>query len=166
MQKAPSLSFFWKLIIAIVICELTGVMSSFLSMTHMYPWFSQLQKPSWNPPASIFAPVWTTLYLMMGISLALVWKTEKQSDNQKEKLSAMLIFASQLFLNFWWSIAFFRFHSPPLAFGIIVMMLLLILITILKFSPFSKVASWLLIPYISWVSFATVLNYTIWQMNV
>lgn len=152
----------WKLIIAIAICELTGILSSILSSTFNNPWFNDLDKPSWNPPASIFGPVWTILYLLMGLSLWLVWKSNKPAN---EKEVAIIFFVIQLFLNFWWSLLFFKFHSPELALIDIVLLLIMILITTIHFFPISRAASFILIPYICWVAFATVLNASILLLN-
>jgi tryptophan-rich sensory protein len=149
-------------VIAVVICEATGILSGLISQTYMNPWFDTLNKPSWNPPGYIFGPVWTFLYLLMGTALWLVWKSD--APEQKKK-NAELIFALQLFLNFWWSILFFRFHSPAFAFMEIILLLATIFITIFRFAPISRTAAWLMVPYISWVSFASILNYTIWMMN-
>ncbi len=157
-----SISPFWKIVIAILICEATGIVSGLISQADMNPWFDTLNKPSWNPPGAVFAPVWTTLYLLMGISLGLVWKS---SAPEPEKKAAEYLFAAQLFLNFWWSIVFFKFHSLGGAFLIIVLMIITIIWTIFKFAPISRAASWLLVPYISWVCFASILNYTIWSLN-
>jgi len=98
----------------------------------------------------------------MGISLWLIWKSNTPAP---QKINLIILFALQLFLNFWWSIIFFKFHSPSLALLNIILMLILILLTIINFSKFSKAAAWLLVPYIAWVSFATILNYTIWILN-
>lgn len=110
----------------------------------------------------LFGPVWTILYLLMAISLWLVWKS---NSDETRKLEAMLFFAFQLFLNFWWSILFFKFHSPIAAFNEIILMIVLILITIFRFSKISTTAAWLLVPYISWVCFAAFLNYNLWKLN-
>ena len=152
----------WKLFIAILICEGTGIISGLIANTGMNPWFETLNKPSWNPPAYLFAPVWTMLYLLMGISLWLIWKSNTPAP---QKINLIILFALQLFLNFWWSIFFFKFHSPALALLNIILMLILILLTIINFSKISKPAAWLLVPHIAWVSFATILNYTIWILN-
>lgn len=157
-----TISDFWKLITAIAICEGTGILSGFLANAGMNPWFDSINKPSWNPPSWVFAPVWATLYLLMGISLWLIWK---MNADQSVKLKALLFFAAQLFLNFWWSIIFFKFHSPALAFLDIVLLIIFILITIFKFAELSRLAAWLLVPYIAWVSFASILNYAIWSLN-
>ena len=162
MNSDKIISSTWKLFIAILICEGTGIISGLIANTGMNPWFDTLNKPWWNPPAYLFAPVWTLLYLLMGISLWLIWKSNTPAP---QKINLIILFALQLFLNFWWSIIFFKFHSPSLALLNIILMLILILLTIINFSKFSKAAAWLLVPYIAWVSFATILNYTIWILN-
>ncbi len=162
MIASDKTSSFWKLIIAIVICETTGIISGLISQVGMDRWFMTIDKPSWNPPAYLFGPVWTSLYLLMGISLWLIWDSNVLP---KIKTKAIAIFSLQLFLNFCWSIIFFRFHSPVLALIDIILMVITIVITIILFNPISRVASWLLIPYLFWVCFATFLNYAIWSLN-
>ena len=162
-NKINDLSPSWKFIIAIFICQAVGIVSGLLTRDEMTTWFSNLQKPSWNPPASIFGPVWTILYLLMGISLALIWTSNAP---ETQKLRAELTFALQLFLNFMWSILFFKCHSPLFALIDIFLMLIVILMTIGRFARISKLAAWLLIPYLAWVCFATVLNYKIWMLNL
>ncbi|MBK7443265.1 MAG: tryptophan-rich sensory protein [Bacteroidetes bacterium] len=152
----------WKFIIAIILCESVGIISGLLASANNNPWFDALNKPTWNPPAYLFGPVWTTLYLLMGISLGIIWNNNSTEPNKRK---AYFLFALQLFLNFWWSIIFFHFHSPAFALLDIIIMVVIIIITIFTFSSFSKLAAWLLVPYISWVSFATILNFTIWNLN-
>ena len=118
IQAIDRLSPFWKWIIAVALCEATGIVSALLSQTYMNVWFDNLNKPSWNPPDYVFGPVWTFLYLLMGTALWLVWKSDAP---EPEKKNAEWMFACQLFLNFWWSILFFRFHSPGLAFAEIIL---------------------------------------------
>lgn len=162
MVEKNTLSSFWKLVIAIFICEATGIVSGLLSQSDLNTWFSTLHKPTWNPPGYLFGPVWTLLYLLMGISLWLIWKSDAP---EPKKTKAQLVFALQLFLNFWWSILFFNLHSPAWAFFNIIFMIVTILITIFLFASISRKAAWLLVPYISWVCFAAILNYSIWKMN-
>ncbi len=157
-----SLSSSWKLVFSVLICEITGIVSGLLAGVGSNVWFESLTKPSWNPPDSVFGPVWTLLYLMMGISLWIIWK---HPTHALEKRNAIRLFAIQLFLNFCWSIIFFRFHSIGLALVDIVLLLVAITLTIVSFSRISKQAAWLLVPYISWVSFATILNYSLWVLN-
>ena len=162
MIKINSIPSGWKLLISILICQLTGIISGLLSDVGNNAWFNSLNKPTWNPPDYIFGPVWTFLYLLIGVALWLIWKSSVQETRKK---NAECLFATQLFLNFWWSILFFKFHSPMWAFIDIVLMILLIIITIFKFASISKPAAWLLVPYISWVCFAAILNYTIYSIN-
>ena len=98
IQAIDRLSPFWKWIIAVALCEATGIVSALLSQTYMNVWFDNLNKPSWNPPDYVFGPVWTFLYLLMGTALWLVWKSDAP---EPEKKNAEWMFACQLFLNFW-----------------------------------------------------------------
>ena len=151
-----------KLIISIVIPVAVGATAGFFTATGIDSWYQTINKPSWNPPSWIFAPVWTTLYVMMGIALYLVWKSDSSDILKKTAIS---LFAVQLILNFFWSFIFFNQQQPGWALAEIIAMWIFILLTIFAFAQVSKPAAWLLVPYISWVSFATVLNYTIWQLN-
>ena len=162
MVEKNTLSPQWKLFICIIICQSVGIISGLISATNNNSWLDSLQKPTWNPPGYLFGPVWTVLYLLMSISLWIVWKS---NFNEKLKNQAALLFALQLFFNFWWSVLFFKFQSPLFAFIDIVFMIILILMSISSFSKFSKLAAWLLVPYISWVCFAALLNYKIMVLN-
>jgi tryptophan-rich sensory protein len=162
METTNKISNTWKFIIAILLCEMVGITSGLLASASNNTWFDSLKKPTWNPPGYLFGPVWTTLYLMMGISLGIIW-TNKTTELRKR--SAYFLFGLQLFLNFWWSIIFFKFHSPAVALLDILLMVIVITMTIVSFSKFSKPAAWLLVPYIAWVLFATALNFTIWNLN-
>jgi tryptophan-rich sensory protein len=149
-----------KLIIALAIPLLIGFSGSFFTISEIGSWYQTIQKPSWNPPNWIFGPVWTILYVLMGISLFLVWKS-----SASQKRSAIVLFTLQLILNFFWSFIFFKQHKIGFAFAEILALWLMILLTIFAFARINKLAAWLLVPYISWVSFAAILNYTIWQLN-
>jgi len=151
-----------KLIIAIIIPVAVGAISGFFTATGVESWYQTITKPSWNPPNWIFAPVWTTLYILMGIALYLVWKAE---GNASLKKTAILLFAQQLLLNFCWSFIFFYEQAIGWALAEIIVMWLFILLSIFAFAKVNTTAAWLLVPYISWVSFATILNYTIWHLN-
>lgn len=151
-----------KGIIAIAIPLLIGATSGFFTVTGVDSWYQTINKPSWNPPNWIFGPVWTTLYVMMGIALFLVWKEDISTELKK---IAIAFFIVQLILNFFWSFIFFNQQQPGWALVEIVIMWFFILLTIFAFAQVNKTAAWLLVPYISWVSFATILNYTIWQLN-
>ena len=151
-----------KLVLAIAIPLLVGSTSAFFTVTGVDSWYQTINKPSWNPPNYIFGPVWTTLYVLMGVSLFLIWKS---GTNASTKRRAVILFVIQLVLNFFWSFIFFNQQLPGVAFAEIIVMWLFILLTIFAFARIDKTAAWLLIPYISWVSFAAILNYTIWQLN-
>lgn len=163
MKTKSTVSNNWKLVICIIICQSVGIISGLLTTTENNAWYTTIVKPDWNPPGYLFGPVWTILYLLMAISLWIIWKSNA-AENQKTQ--ACVFFAAQLFLNFWWSILFFKFHSPIAAFVEIIVMIVLILFTIFKFSKISKTAAWLLVPYISWVCFAAILNYNLWELNL
>ena len=150
-----------KIIIAVLICQLAGIIGSFFTAGSVSGWYATLVRPEFSPPNWIFAPVWITLYTLMGISLYLVWK-EKDKQNITP---ALLVFFAQLVLNSVWSIIFFGLQSPFHAFIIIIFLWVLIAGSIYFFYPISKTAAYLLIPYILWVSFAAILNYYIWVLN-
>ena len=152
----------FKLIIAIAISELAGIIGSVFTTPSIAGSYASLVRGPINPPAWIFAPVWTTLFALMGIAAFLVWK--KGLERRDVKI-ALGIFAVQLVLNTLWSIIFFGLHSPGGALIEIVFLWLAILATIIAFAKISKPAAWLLVPYIAWVSFAAYLNFTIWTLN-
>ncbi len=153
---------FFKLLIAVIGCELVGIISTPFTLSAIPAWYSTLNKPPFSPPNWIFGPVWTILYFLMGVSAFLVWK---QGLKKKQVKEALLVFLTQLFFNFIWSILFFGLHSPILGLLDIIILWVLILITIVKFHKISKLAAYLLVPYILWVSFATILNFYIWILN-
>jgi len=145
-----------RLISCILICEGAGILGSFATASSVKSWYlTDLVKPSWNPPSWVFGPVWTTLFLLMGISLYLVWR--KKND--------LKWFWIQLTLNIIWSYLFFGLRSPSLAFFEITILWITILVTIIKFWKLNKTASVLLWPYLAWVSFASFLNFTIMRLN-
>lgn len=151
-----------KLVIAIIICQLAGVIGSFFTAPAIGSWYVFLQKPSFSPPNWIFAPVWTTLYTLMGISLYLVWK---KGLEKREIKSAFVLFIIHLFLNSLWSILFFGVKNIQLAFFEIVILLVLVFYIITRFYRIDKKAAYLLIPYFLWISFATFLNYSLMLLN-
>ncbi len=124
-------------------------------------WYASLNKPSWNPPGWVFGPVWTALYTMMAVAAWLVWRRGGFAA-QRRPLAWFLV---QLGLNAAWTPVFFGLQRPDLALVVIVLLWLAIVGTIRAFRPVSRPAAWLLAPYLAWVSFATVLNATLWQMN-
>ena len=152
-----------KLVISILIPLVIGSLSGFFTVTGVGSWYQTINRPSWNPPSWVFGPVWTLLYILMGIALYLVWKSE---SSPRMKQTAILLFSLQLLLNFCWSFIFFSLHEIGWALVEMIGLWMMILLTILVFARIHKTAAWLLVPYISWVSFATLLTYTIWQLNV
>jgi benzodiazapine receptor len=152
----------WKLVVSILVVELVGILSSFATFSSIPNWYALLIKPSFNPPNWIFGPVWTILYLMIGISLYLVWTSRIKSDL---KIKAYWIFAIQLALNGLWTIVFFGMHQILGALAIIILLWIFIILNIFAFYKISKPAAYLLIPYWLWVSFASILNFSIWMLN-
>lgn len=153
----------FKLVISILVCQGAGIVGSIFTSPAISTWYITLQKPSFNPPNWIFAPVWTLLFLLMGISLYLIWS--KGLEDKKIK-TAVFVFGIQLVLNIFWSFLFFGLQSPLYAFIEIVILWLAILLTIISFHKISKIAAYLLLPYILWVSFAAVLNFSILILNL
>ncbi|MEI2749621.1 MAG: TspO/MBR family protein [Ferruginibacter sp.] len=151
-----------RLFICILIPVAIGAVSGFFTSAGVQGWYKTLVKPSFNPPNWLFAPVWTTLYIMMGIACYLVWKSSKA---ESEKRQALTLYGIQLVLNFFWSIIFFYLEQPGWAFVEIIFLWIFILLTILSFRKISIAAAWLLVPYICWVSFASLLNFYIWKLN-
>lgn len=151
-----------KLLIAIIGCELVGIIGSVFTISAIPTWYVTLNKPFFSPPNWLFGPVWTLLYLLMGISFYLLWQNGWKSKKVKE---ARNYFLAQLFLNFIWTPIFFGLKSPGLALVVIVAMWIFIVMTIEKLKPISKPAAYLLVPYLLWVSFATALNAAIVILN-
>lgn len=152
---------FFLLLVCIAIPLLIGGLSGYLIIDSLRNWYPTLMKPSFNPPNAVFGPVWTTLYVLMGVSLFMIIKTEPG----KQRTKALVIFAIQLFLNFWWSIIFFVFKHPGLALIEVICLWLSIAGMISAFRAMKPAAAYLQIPYILWVTFATVLNAAIWVLN-
>jgi len=152
-----------KLVIAIIICQMAGVIGSIFTSPSIPTWYATIQKPSFTPPGWLIGSVWIILYTLMGISLYLVWVKGLRNKRVKESL---LIFGIQLILNALWSILFFGLKSPLSAFIEIIILWFAILISIIKFHKISEKAGLLLIPYILWVSFAAFLNLSIYLLNI
>lgn len=147
----------------VVTCLAAGYFSGIATQSGVDTWFPTLEKPFFNPPAWVFAPVWSMLYIMMGVAAGIVWG---RIDFQKEEVrKGLTFFAVQLALNVLWSILFFGMKNPLLALIEIVILWLMIYETYLKFRLVDKIAGYLLIPYLIWVGFATVLNASIWWLN-
>lgn len=151
-----------RIAISVAICLFIGFLSGFATQSSVGDWYITLNKPSFNPPNWIFAPVWTVLYIMMGVAAGIVWIKGFYHIWVK---TALYHFGFQLMFNALWSIVFFGFKQPFWALLVILTLLVLIVLTIKWFKVVSKTAAYLLIPYLLWVCFATVLNFKIWQLN-
>jgi tryptophan-rich sensory protein len=158
MNKGDAL----KLIISILLCQIAGVIGGFFTASSVNTWYAALTKPTFNPPNWLFSPVWITLYVLMGIALFLVWRNGFQTKGVR---IALYLFAAQLLLNTLWSILFFGLKMPLLAFIGILILWGFIVLTLVKFKKISKLAGYLFIPYLVWVSFAAVLNFFLWYLN-
>jgi translocator protein len=152
---------YMKLIASILFCQFAGIIGSIFTFPSITTWYQQLNKPFFNPPNWVFGPVWTLLYTLMGISLYYIYGKGITKKNKQ----TLIIFLVQLILNSFWSIAFFGLHSPLFGLFVILPMWFFILMTIIKSYPISKRASYLLIPYLCWVSFASLLNFAVYLLN-
>jgi len=151
-----------KLAVSIVLCQLAGFLGSLFTIPAIPTWYQTLNKPFFTPPNWIFSPVWISLFILIGISLFFVWR---RTGHPKFKI-AFIFFLIQLTLNVLWSVAFFGLKSPLLGLIDILLLWIAILLTILNFFQVSKLAGVLLIPYLGWVSFATLLNLSLWILNL
>lgn len=147
---------------SILICQGAGLMGSFFTAPAVKDWYPTLVKPSFNPPNWLFGPVWTTLFLLMGIALYLIW--EKGLKEKKGK-AVFDFFFLHLALNILWSALFFGLRNPLLGLVEIVVLWGVIAYLIKAFGRIDKRAGWLLVPYLAWVSFAAFLNFSIWKLN-
>ncbi|MCX6720156.1 MAG: tryptophan-rich sensory protein [Candidatus Staskawiczbacteria bacterium] len=176
---------FIKLLFSIIVCEMAGIIGSIFTVPSIKLWYATLNKPAFNPPNWIFGPVWTTLFLLMGISFYIVWSkkfavrqsakvlkikawnrwSQKLWTGSWQKINVISIFILQLVLNICWSLIFFGMHLPGIAFFELLMLWFAILYTIINFHRISKLASYLLLPYLLWVTFAALLNLSISLLN-
>ncbi|MBN1168758.1 tryptophan-rich sensory protein [Candidatus Woesebacteria bacterium] len=152
---------FKKLVVSLTLPFLAGFIGSYFTTPSIPTWYASLNKPKFNPPNWLFGPVWTILYILMGISFYIIWN--KQTT--KDRSNAFSYYLAQLILNSLWSIVFFGFKEVGLALVVITILWFLILKTIFFFEDLDKTSSNLLIPYILWVSFATILNFSIYILN-
>jgi benzodiazapine receptor len=151
----------WMLVPFLAVCFVVSGAGAMITSRPVSQWYPALLKPSWNPPAWVFGPVWTVLYLMMAIAAWLVWRRR----GFKQGAGALGIFALQLALNAAWSPLFFGLRNPLAGLVDIVLLWVAILATVVAFWRISRLAGALLMPYWLWVSFATALNFTIWRLN-
>jgi benzodiazapine receptor len=155
MQKSYFALFFW-----IIITLAVGLAAGMVSRPDV--WYDALSKPVWNPPGWIFAPVWIVLYVLMGTAAGLIWQRRAISQSTL----ALNFYVIQLILNIIWPLIFFGMRNPGLAFAEICLLWIAIVATLFAFWRVYRPASFLLMPYFLWVSFAAVLNLTIWRMNI
>jgi translocator protein len=153
---------FPRLIISLIACELVGVLSTPFTIASIPAWYAYLNKPSFSPPNWVFAPAWITLYFLMGVSFYLIWNIGWE---KKKVRTAGHYFYAQLLCNFLWSLLFFGLRSPILGLVDIILLWLCIFFTMIRFRSLSKIAFYLLIPYLLWVSFAALLNVSIVVLN-
>jgi len=151
-----------KLFASILVCFLAAGLGTIFTIPAIPTWYAGLNKPFFSPPNWLFGPAWTILYLLMGIALFLVWR---KGTKDKKVREAIKLFGIQLVLNASWSPIFFGAKNLFLALMVIIFMWIFILKTILAFAKINKTASYLLYPYIAWVSFASVLNFSVWFLN-
>lgn len=142
----------------IALCLAVGGLGGWVTAPAVAEWYPTLNKPTWNPPSWLFAPVWTTLYIMMAVAAWLVWLKGNAGV-------PLVLFFAQLTLNCAWSFLFFGARSPWLGLVEIIMLWLAVTITTYVFFNRSRPAGLLMLPYLAWVSFAAFLNFTIWQLN-
>lgn len=150
-----------RLVVSLIIPFVAGSIGNLATLPNLPGWYAALEKPSFNPPNWVFGPVWTTLYVLMGIALWLVWISAKKHSKRR----AYWLFGAQLVFNALWSIVFFGLHAPWLALGVLVALFVVIVATAKEFRIFSPWAAILLIPYAAWVMFAGFLNTAIAVLN-
>jgi tryptophan-rich sensory protein len=138
-----------------------GGIGGVATVSSLGTWYRTLRKPAWNPPDAVFGPVWTTLYLLMGVALAL----SRRAAASGERGRVEAVFGLQLALNLAWSLAFFSARSPAAGVAVILVLWASIVATIAAFGRVSRFAALLLLPYLAWVTFAAVLNLEIWRLN-
>lgn len=148
--------------ISVLVCLVIGFLSSIATQSSVNDWYVTLSKPAFTPPNELFAPVWTVLYILMGIAAGIVWSKGYHHVWVK---TALYHFVFQLLLNALWSIVFFGLKNPFAGMVVILALLTMIILTIKWFRVISKPAAILMVPYVLWVGFAAALNYKIWELN-
>jgi len=151
-----------KSVASILHCQVVGIMTILLSQTENNYWYDTIVMPSWHLPSLFFGTIWVVLYFLFGLSLWFIWSTR---ISKFQKNSTITLYVTQLFLNFLWSILFFRFHSQVFAFLSITILMVLGFVSIVQVYKISRAATWLLIPYFIWICFEGVLNFKILFLN-
>jgi len=157
-DKFPYLALLVNIFIPLTI----GITASLFTEPEIKGWYLALNKPTFNPPNWLFAPVWTTIYILIGLAAFRVWRNRTDTAGFK---TTLWVYAIQLVLNFSWSIVFFGMHQILGAFLVIVSLWVSIVLNMYYFGKYSKIAAWLLLPYLLWVSFASTLNLAIYLLN-
>lgn len=157
------MSKYLRIIYVVAICLAVGYLSSLVTQSSIDTWYPTIEKPFFNPPNWIFAPVWTLLFIMMGVAGGLIWN--RLESNEKEVKKSLFFFTAQLLLNALWSYLFFGLCNILLALIEIILLWLIIYETYILFKKIDKKAGWLLIPYLAWVAFATLLTGAIYYLN-
>ncbi|MGQ9478200.1 MAG: TspO/MBR family protein [Candidatus Bipolaricaulia bacterium] len=151
-----------KLIVSLLVCQLAGLLGSIFTTPAIPTWYAALEKPAFTPPSWLFAPAWTTLFVLMGLAAFFIWR---KGLAEREVRIALGVFIAQLGLNVLWSVAFFGLKAPLGGLIVIALLWFAILLTIQSFSRLSRAAGLLLLPYLLWVSFAAILNGAILVLN-
>jgi len=162
MTRPEPIQSYPKLAASVLLCVIVGSLGSLVTITGPGSWYATLQKPFFAPPNWVFAPVWITLFVLMGGALYLVWES---GTERRDVQVALGVFGVQFLLNVLWSVLFFGLQSPLLGLADILLLWIMIVVTIWAFYRVKKLAAYLLIPYIAWVSLASVLNGAIYFMN-
>jgi tryptophan-rich sensory protein len=149
------------LIYAVLLSHIAGALGAMVTVSEIPGWYATLAKPWFTPPSWIFAPVWFLLYTLMGCAAFLVWEQRRRIYAR----TALILFMIQLGLNALWSVFFFGMHDVGLALMGSAVLWIMIAYTIRSFEKINTMAAWLLAPYFLWVSFATLLTYSIWSLN-
>ena len=147
-----------SLILILLITFVASAIGGFTTSAHKEPWYSQLILPSFNPPSSVFGPVWTTLYVMMSIAIWKIWINYFD-------LNILKLYFTHLFFNSTWSIVFFGFHKIGIALVNLIIILLFIILLMKKYLSMDKLSFYLMIPYLLWSSYALILNFSIYLLN-
>lgn len=162
LRLLDTVSTAWKVAISIAITLLLGSTSGLITAGAVEGWYMEIEKPSFNPPNTVFGPVWTVLYILMGFAAGLVWSNGTEDPQVRRALG---LYGLQLLLNVLWSLLFFGLKSPGLALVDITLLLLTIVLCIRAFHPIDRWAAYLMVPYLLWVSFASILNAAIQVLN-
>jgi len=149
------------LVLFVALCLGIGALGASVTATSVDTWYAGLVKPSFNPPDEVFGPVWTVLYVLMGVAAWRVWRSADRDTTR----GPLTLFALQLAINLGWTVVFFGLHKIASAVATIVVLDVAVLVTMLAFRAVDRLAALLMLPYVAWVAFATVLNVAIWRLN-